>query len=591
MTMLAAEVACREVDFASLPSGFRERFVILFATGLLFASYFPSTTWYIAINSIEHPGSGAIMVPGAVLNLSSNIYSLPLFLLSVLLLYLIHPLSARRRFGPMKPLDPESPLGGLCQEAARTAKIRRVRFFVTGDIFQQDAITFGLPGIRRICLGGGMRIVAAKDANLARAVISHELAHIRNGDVDISVVSRAIVGAMIAVAFATVVITLLGYASFLSSPGARRAYTYLWSHFSNGTQSMWDVCVILFGWVKAYNFPLLFVLASFVFFVILTWLAYAAVLRSRELYADIRAADWTSPESVKALLAARSGIAAPNWVSGTARVFSFHPSGATRAHYVERPWFLLRLTFIESFLGGVVGGTFYCYLSTYTTSIRPNASASGWVIYQYPKMTTAQDFYAALTQNSFAMWGAVALLLSWVLWLAIIGSQQLRGSAAVALRVEPAWSLIRSAFVIVLIFFLGLVVGDRANPVVLWTAWNEWPVPGGILSLFAKNIRFVAPIFALTIVASYLAVPAFRIALRLNPRQPTGPILRALLVLGWVYFVLTAASGIVFLVTGGPSWFEPATAALVWSVAPVPLIAMALITKRLVRRGNTAKAF
>jgi Zn-dependent protease with chaperone function len=589
--MRGSGIDFRQLDFASLPSGFRERFVILFAIGLLFASYFPSTIWHLAFLSMAHPGAPVIMVPGAVMELGASFYSIPLFLAAVLLFYLLHPRAMTRRFGSVQPVDPNSKLGDICEEAAGRAGLHRVRFLVTADIFEQNAVAFGLPGKRCVCLGGGMRVVAGKNAELARALVSHELAHLRHGDVDIGVLSRSIVQAMIAIACVTLFIVILGYWAFLSSPHARQAFTYTWRFWSSGTQSTWQVFVTLFGWVRAYNFPLPFVFGSLAFFIVLTWAGYASVLRSRELYADVQASQWTSIDSMKALfVGGRRLDRGSNWLANVGRVFSFHPSEAERTTYMEAPELLLRPAFGEIFLSGIVGGAFYCYLSTFTTSVRSNANATGWITLQYPQLTTAQDYYAALKQNTLVQAGVAAFLVSWFLWLAIIGSQTLRASAAVALRVQSGWSLFCRVCLVALIFLLGTAVGDRMNPVVLWTAWNQWPVPGGIPSLFWRNLPMVLVILIFALIGSYMTVPAFRVALRLDAQQPMGISLRLALIVGWVFFVWTAATAISLLLVGDQSFRQPAIASLVWSLISIAVVALALLVKRLRGKTGTAKA-
>jgi hypothetical protein len=48
------------IDWAAMPSSFRERVLFLFATGILFAAYLASTIWKVTAVSISSPGATTI---------------------------------------------------------------------------------------------------------------------------------------------------------------------------------------------------------------------------------------------------------------------------------------------------------------------------------------------------------------------------------------------------------------------------------------------------------------------------------------------------------------------------------------------------
>ena len=574
--MTASDQKTAAVDWAALPSGFRERFFILAATGVLFSSYFPSTTWYLALYTLAHPGAGAIMVPGVVSDLSANLYSLPLFFCSLILLYAVHPLLMKRRLGKATALDPTSALGLICGEMAEAAGLRHVRFFVTKDMLDQGANAFGIPFLRYVYLGGGMRVVAAKAPDLARAVVAHEIGHLKHGDVDLGFLSRAIIQAMAVVAVVTVFIVLAGYYSFLTGPLAARSFSYMWRGLLAGTMPVGQALGYTWGWIQGYNFPLGFVVLSFLFFIVLTWGEYAALLRSREHYADITAAGWLDAEIVGRLFKSRGVPDKTGWSRSFAGFFRFHPTATSRANFLLKPWLVARPRLVEAFAAGFIGGAFYCYLSTYTAQVRPNATNSGWIYHQAPPMRDAGEIQVAIAQDPLILAGVVAMVISWVLWLSILGSQNLRMVTVTALRFT-GWAALATISALLFVFFLlGLAAGDRLNPVALYTAWNQWPIPGGIASLALNNWTTFLLMATTSVCVSFLTLVVVVCYLRIIGSKTMGALFRGLLVVAWMILVLFGTSlawTIMMLLTTGDEGFL----ALAKSGTIVPATALVII--------------
>jgi Zn-dependent protease with chaperone function len=577
------------IDWAALPSGFRERFFILAGTGVLFSSYFPSTTWYLAFYSLAHPGAGTIMVPGVVSNLSANLYSLPLFFCSVIVFYAVHPFLMKRRLGEAKPLDPGSTLGLICGEMAKTAGLPHVRFLVTKDMLDQGANAFGLPFRRYVYLGGGMRVVAAKAPDLARAVVAHEIGHLKHGDVDLGFLSRAVIQAMAVVAVVTVFIVLAGYYSFLTGPLATRSFTYMWRGLLGGTVPVNQALGYTWGWIQGYNFPLGFVVLSFLFFIVLTWGEYAALLRSREHYADITAARWLDPETIGRLFKSRREIDKVVWGRSLVAFFRFHPTASSRAKSLFEPWRVVRPRLVEAFAAGFIGGAFYCYLSTYTSEIRPNATNSGWVFHQAPPMRNASEIQTAIAQDPLVLVGVAAMVISWVLWLSILGSQNLRMVTLTALRMAGKSTLAVISALLFAFFLLGLAAGDRLNPVSLYTAWNQWPVPGGVASLAFNNWRTFLLMATTSVCVSFLALVVVFCHFQILGSKAMGPFFRGVLVGTWMILVLFGTSLawtiMMFLTTGDEGFL-----ALAKSGTIIPATALVIMASSLVltlwRRGS-----
>jgi len=163
-----------------------------------------------------------------------------------------------------------------------------------------SGLAFGRPGRYAVAVGGGLVVKQATDPSAFDAVVRHELAHLRNRDVGITYLTLATWYAFLAVAVLPFAVTLL-------------------------TDS---------------RNPFLGVTWRLLALALLVYLTRNAVLRSREVYADVRASSADGPGgALQRVLAALP--AAPRDL--IARVRSVHPDPAERLAAVEdtRPLFPL----------------------------------------------------------------------------------------------------------------------------------------------------------------------------------------------------------------------------------------------------------
>ncbi|WP_157032341.1 M48 family metalloprotease, partial [Kitasatospora cheerisanensis] len=188
-------------------------------------------------------------------------------------------------------------LSASLDELTRTAGLhRRVTFLAEPLQPGIDALAFGHVRRRRVVLSGGLLALFARDRDAFRTVVLHELAHIRNRDLD--------------VAFLTLIVwrmngPLLLASAALAVPGSLFLGPELAA--SNLTHAV--------------RLGLLAVLAAFL---------KNSVLRSRELYADARVRSWEgSPDSLLRLFRTYGLPSAPRsgWRSALLRV---HPTAALR---------------------------------------------------------------------------------------------------------------------------------------------------------------------------------------------------------------------------------------------------------------------
>ncbi|MCC9305872.1 M48 family metalloprotease [Kitasatospora sp. RB6PN24] len=214
-----------------------------------------------------------------------------LVLLLAFALYLLHPLLIARIHRLRVP-DRED-AAALVAELDRLRRLagvsRPVAFRVQPFALAPSAFVFGLPGRRCLVVSGGLVVRMATDPAAFRAVVLHELAHLRNRDVDFTYGALAFTGA-----FAL----LDGGAAFAGG---------VYSALSSGA----DLLVLLELAVKT--------LGLLVVALTLT----AAIVRSRELNADARVRDWG--EEGAALERVLAALPTP-----ARRRLRLHPAPATR---------------------------------------------------------------------------------------------------------------------------------------------------------------------------------------------------------------------------------------------------------------------
>ncbi|MEV5821598.1 M56 family metallopeptidase [Micromonospora harpali] len=253
--------------------------------------------------------------------------------------YRRHPRRLIRRQG-LRPLDPvvypvaAREIARLVDEARLT---RPPRFVVNPYRTGPGGRAFGCRPHYHVRLNRGLLHDTSDDGLLAlRAVVRHELAHLRNRDVD-----RTVLALLSGWAFVLVVaVPLLAFVA-VRTPAL-----------------LWPV-----GWRLAVAVALL-------------WLVRAAVIRAREHHADVRASvagpDRTDPPFHPQAFPEREpsaggplGPARRAWW----RLLRLHPTNRDRADVVRRPEALLRAGAVEALAAGVTVGVSLPYLSTITTNL------------------------------------------------------------------------------------------------------------------------------------------------------------------------------------------------------------------------------
>lgn len=204
-------------------------------------------------------------------------------------------------------------LADLCREV----RLSRPPVFVWNPLNPTSSgLAFGRWGRYYVSLTGGLVAQFYIDRAAFRAVLLHELSHLRNGDVNKTYLAVAIWRAFVAVALVPFVI------------GQPYAISQLGKTWGNLFHQGWRLLALT----------------------VLVYLTRNAVLRAREVYADVRASIWDGPEG--ALRRELKTLALPTggrWRS----VLSVHPDPGERHRTLDDTDRLFRMGFWDAFGTGL----------------------------------------------------------------------------------------------------------------------------------------------------------------------------------------------------------------------------------------------
>ena len=252
-------------------------------------------------------GTGALLLVAAAIMLG-----LPLWI------------TRRRRLQPLTPDDAPAALDAV-RELAGEQGIPPPRLLWNPLDASPGGLAFGHPGRYSVALTGGLLVKQATDPPAFRAILRHELAHIRNRDVGITYFT-------IAIWYAFLLVAVLPFALTLFDEGAGSIFSVTWR---------------------------LLVLAA------LVYLTRNAVLRSREVYADVRASVSDGPDGALRRVLAELPRPAAGLLGKARRV---HPDPNRRLAAVDDTRPLFPLGAVVAFAAGLSGTIAYDSVVTLLSS-------------------------------------------------------------------------------------------------------------------------------------------------------------------------------------------------------------------------------
>ena len=189
-----------------------------------------------------------------------------------------------------------------------------------------SGLTFGRKGRYYLAIPGGLVVMFTTDRPAFRAIMLHELAHLRNADVTKTYFTLAIW-------WAFVVVALVPFAVTSFDEGISWIINMVWR---------------------------VFILA------LLVYLTRNAVLRSREVYADVRASAWDGPSgSLGRMLERLPRPKMGSWRS----MLQVHPDPAERLHALEDTHHLFNMGFWDALGTGIAAMIAFSSISDFLNKL------------------------------------------------------------------------------------------------------------------------------------------------------------------------------------------------------------------------------
>jgi Zn-dependent protease with chaperone function len=255
-----------------------------------------------------------------------------LLLATLSIVWFIPTVKARRgRLVPLPSEDAPEVLASLESMSREAGLTRPPRFLWNPLNTASTGLAFGRPGDPCIALTGGLVTQFYTDQAAFRAVMLHELAHIRNGDVNKTYFAVATWYAFLAVALAPFLVAMSR--NFLSG-------------------QLWRVLVLA----------------------LLVYLSRTAVLRIRETYADVRASFWDTPAGALRRVIAALPQPKENFWQKWLRV---HPTAAERSNALDNTENLFKVSFWETLFAGLAVGIAFPNFMLLTQTVVPGAIQVG----------------------------------------------------------------------------------------------------------------------------------------------------------------------------------------------------------------------
>ncbi|MFD9405773.1 M48 family metallopeptidase [Streptomyces sp. NPDC059989] len=280
----------------------------------------------------------------------------------------------RSRVVPLEAVDHTGEIRRTLDDLAATAGLARMpRIVVDPATASTGAVVFGSNRRPTVCLHGGLLARRSGDPEGFRAVLLHEFAHVRNGDVTLTYATVAVWRVFVA-------LVLLPYLVWCATVIPTSYKSPFWA----GQQPFV---------ARAFVLP--------VFLTVLVYLARSDVLRMREVYADLAAVRWgagprgwavATPEVPESGLKRRLAPFVELWRT--------HPRWDLRRRAMDDPAALFGIRALPMFLTGAAASMISAQTAS---SLGPNTGSGGQAFLMALPAATVVAGVAGV-----ALWRAVA---------------------------------------------------------------------------------------------------------------------------------------------------------------------------------------
>jgi len=341
------------------------------------------------------------------------------------------------------------------------------RVLLTNNIHQQNALACGILGCRYILVGGGLRVVAAREPKRFQATIAHEASHLLHGDVDFTYLG-------IAAANGLAFVFCLGLLVYVYKFCLRLKMSMLLPFFGPWLQvhGLSDFVATFGVWFLWLVIPLLIELTMVAGLFMVVAFEYRALLRNREYHADVHAASRVGAEAL--IDALRAGRSRDN-IPGRFVAFRRHPTQLQREEVVKHPHHLLRTSHTQALIAGFTAGQIIVQASV-LRNIDPLSTSA---------MESLSTYMHDLSVNHMHFVLHSLLVIAFGASLSVIASQNLRRITSYVLGYESVMASVVSIFSSVCGSIIGLSLATLFNEETLAGLIRE-----GVLSPAVINDKF-----------------------------------------------------------------------------------------------------
>ncbi|MNE03484.1 M48 family peptidase [compost metagenome] len=426
------------------------------------------------------------------------------------LLYLLHPRAIIKKEG-LKEIEGNSTssVQDTVNKLAEIMGCQAPKIFVSENYRRQAAKVFGVGRQKILKMDGGFTLMRARDPETFKAIILHELAHIKNGDIFKGYYSRCLFWVALIATMPIILYRGISYIVLFID-----VYPEMLVHLNAGNYK-WFIL-----W-HFQNIPRFFSsIAPFLFMQLILTIEYCSILRAREHHAD-----WTaSVHGVRdTLISIFENSRKPSKKSGF-YFFRKHPSFAKRAAFILHPE---KTSFEVSGLDAFL--TSYAVYTTFQIS-----------------MLVAELFFAAVggqrpigadwSDKLSSLLVVTPILSAGIIYAAIIWSKMVQKFSAGEWLRKSDWGTIIKHFIHISFFSaLGVLAGELFWPEQHYSAMTE----AELLESF-KNTLFFLP--AMLISAYFVFISTmFGISRSEGKQSPTS-----LFIIGHIIAILGFNIGVSF---------------------------------------------